>query len=575
MDDYFDPEWPPGTVRLQQLLHSETSGKSSELILQPRPTDDPNDPLNWPTWQKSLNFFLAAFYAMMVYAFVNATSPTWGPMGTELNFSTETLTNTYAIGCATLALGAPMLIPFALKYGSRPVYVFSSIAQFAISIWAAKTMTAGDWWGVNALQCWLGALCEVLIQMTIADVFFVHQRGLMNSIYIWVLNVGQNLAVVASGFITQNQNWRWVWWWCAIFFGLQIIMFAFGFEETKYTGHLHETLEARQGSITTISAAAGKRLEADSDRKASSMDEKTMPEKEMHFPPSDKELSTTPTQDETEAEVAHRMSVIHLDPNKKRKTYWQRLSLFKTTPGPWSHFLRHSWQPFMILVSIPGVLFCSLTYAVLLAWSTVMTTAVSTYMLEPPYNFTAAQIGLMSLGPFIGSTLGALIVGPVSDYVALRLARRNNGIYEPEMRFWVFIPFIPFQLAGAWWFGYGLADGASWPQVAVAYGVCNFGSAPLQAIALTYMLDAYNDIIGDALTGLTVLRNTFSTIFVFAMPAWAAAVGIPNVFNTIGAIGCLILSFAVYFIWKGKQLRVRTAKVYRYYAMRQFEARPI
>ncbi len=98
-----------------------------------------------------------------------------------------------------------MLIPFALKYGSRPVYVLSSLFQFVISIWAAKTQTAGDWWGVNALQCWLGALCEVLIQMTIADVggswwnsvgakhltdrsqvFFVHQRGLMNAIYIWV-----------------------------------------------------------------------------------------------------------------------------------------------------------------------------------------------------------------------------------------------------------------------------------------------------------------------------------------------------------------------------------------------------
>ena len=89
-------------------------------------------------------------------------------MGTELSFSTATLTNTYAIGCATLALGAPMLIPFALKFGARPVYIFSSLAQFAISIWAARTMNAGDWWGVNALQCWLGALCKVLVQMTIA-----------------------------------------------------------------------------------------------------------------------------------------------------------------------------------------------------------------------------------------------------------------------------------------------------------------------------------------------------------------------------------------------------------------------
>jgi MFS family permease len=182
--EYCDPDWPPGTIKLQQLLDLDT--KDTEIILQPRPTDDPNDPLCWPKWQKVINYTLASFYAMMVYAFVNATSPTWGPMGTELHFSTATLTNTYAVGCATLAVGAPMLIPFALKYGSRPVYVFSSLAQFLISIWAAKTQTAGDWWGVNALQCWLGALCEVLIQMTIADVFFVHQRGLMNAIYIWV-----------------------------------------------------------------------------------------------------------------------------------------------------------------------------------------------------------------------------------------------------------------------------------------------------------------------------------------------------------------------------------------------------
>ena len=143
---YSDPAWPPGTVRLQQIFDKGDSTKDANIILQPRPTADPNDPLNWTRKQKILNYSLACYYAMMVFAFVNATSPTWGPMGDELDFSSQTLTNTYAIGCATLALGAPMLIPFALKYGSRPVYLFSSVAQFAISIWAAKTVTAGDWW---------------------------------------------------------------------------------------------------------------------------------------------------------------------------------------------------------------------------------------------------------------------------------------------------------------------------------------------------------------------------------------------------------------------------------------------
>lgn len=481
---YTDPAWPPGTVRLQQLLSTDKAQKDARIVLQPRPSSDPNDPLNWSTKQKNLNFFLACYYAMMVYAFVNATSPTWGPLGDELGFSSQTLTDTYAIGCATLALGAPMLIPFALKYGSRPVYVVSSMAQFGISIWAARTMTAGDWWGVNALQCWIGALAEVLIQMTVADLFFVHQRGLMNTIYIWAYNVGSNLAVVASGFITDGQGWRWVWWWCAIFFGVQFLMFFFGFEETKFS--VPTVIEGRSGSIP----------------ETAQVDEKKRDEKEVSATP------VTPTSDLEAAneEPTRNLSVIQVDSSTPRKTYWQKLSLTQSTPGPWSHFLRHAYQPFMILISIPGVAFSSLTYAIILAFSTVMTTALSTYMLEPPYEFSASQIGLMSLAPFIGQTLGSVIVGPLSDYVVLRLAKRNNGIYEPEFRFYCFLPFIPFQCAGAWYFAYALADGRHWSHVAVAYGICNFGMAPLMSISLTYMLDAYNGKFGNTVSQSTRRR---------------------------------------------------------------------
>jgi MFS family permease len=499
---YSDPFWPPGTVKLQQLLDNGNTHKNARIILQPRPTEDPNDPLNWPKKQKIINFTLACYYAMMVYAFVNATSPTWGPMGDELGFSSKTLTDTYAIGCATLSLGAPMLIPFALKYGSRPVYVFSSIAQFVISIWAARTMTVGDWWGVNSLQCWFGALAEVLIQMTVADMYFVHQRGLMNTIYIWAYNVGSNLAVVAAGFITDGQSWRWVWWWCAIFFGAQFLMFVFGFEETKFA--VPPVIEGQRGGVPETTQ--------DFESKKNEKEAFAAPV----TPTSDMEAATS-----NDEEPGRNLSVAHINPNIQRKTYWQKLSLLQTTAGPWSHFLRHSYQPLMILVSIPGVAFSSLTYAILNAFNTVMTTALSTYMIEPPYDFSASQIGLMSLAPFIGSTLGSIIIGPLSDYIALRLSRRNKGVYEPEFRFYCFLPFIPFQCGGAWYFANALADGRHWSHVAVAYGICNFGSAPLQSLALTYMLDAYNgksnsckpisaNVADDVLTHLQKLSETLS-----------------------------------------------------------------
>ncbi|KAF2221917.1 major facilitator superfamily domain-containing protein [Elsinoe ampelina] len=547
MSPSYSPQWPPGTIRLQTLTSPTSSSPTTTdtLVLQPRPTRDPNDPLNWSRLRKNLNFALACLYSTLVFAFVNATSPTWGPLADELGFSDKTLTDTYAIGCATLAVGAPMLIPFALKFGSRPVYTLSSLLQCVISVWAARTMTVGDWWGVNATQCFLGALCEVLAQITIADLFFVHERGRKNSWYIWAYNIGSNLAVMVAGFVTQGAGWRWVWWIFAILFGAESLLFFVGFEETKWL-----QLEVVEGREVKTAGHAERLGEKNIEKTQSGTHE-----------PDGGELQTVDT--------------LSIDPNIPRKTYWQRMAMTTTSPGPWSEVLRHSWQPFIILFTIPGVAFAALVYGILTAWSTVMTTAVSTYMLDAPYTFDAAQIGLMSLAPFVGSTIGSLIVGPVSDYVAVYLSKRNGGIYEPEMRFWVFLPFIPFQLAGAWWFAYALDGGKPWPQVAVAYGMANFGAAPIMSLALTYLLDAYNEIVGDALTAVTIVRNTFSTIFVFAMPAWIARTGIPNVFNAIGAIGLLILSFSAVFIWKGKHFRWRFADVYSYYAKRQFEARPI
>jgi hypothetical protein len=102
----------------------------------------------------------------------------------------------------------------------------------------------------------------------------------------------------------------------------------------------------------------------------------------------------------------------------------------------------------------------------------------------------------------------------------------------------------------------------------------SFGSG-FFSLAVSLANDHFADIVGDSLTALTFLRNVFSTIFVFAMPAWVDAVGIPNVFNAICAIGLFVFSWAGVFIWKGKMFRHRTAGVYMYYASRQFEARPL
>lgn len=561
VEDHDDPKaWPPGTVRIEALLGRN---QDKEIILQPRPSSDPNDPLNWPMWRKHWNFALTCYYSLMVFALVNAVTPTWGPMQDQLGFSLSILNDSYAIGCGTLAFGAFLLIPFALKYGRRPVYIFSTFIQFGISVWSARIFTVADLMLVNVFECLVGALAEVIVQMTVADVYFTHQRGKMNTIYVWISNAGGYLAPLAAGYVTISEGWRWVWWWIAIFLGLGGLVFIFTYEETKYS---NPTMAGLDPNNLRDPLAEVER------RQSVVQQEKT----EESMTVAGDVTPDSQSRDEEAAETTIRkMSVVHIDPMIPRKTYRERLAIFTPSHGDFSMFLRHSYQPVQILCTIPAVAYMSLVYGVMLAWSTVMTTTLSGWMILPPYNFTAAQIGLMSLPPFIGSTIGSLVCGPLSDWVILWLARRNKGIYEPEMRLWVMAPFLPFAPAGAFMFGIGLNNGASWPVLAVGYAICSFGTTPISSIALTYITDSYTEIVGDALVGVTFTRNALATIFVFALTPWINGVGMKNVFITIGVIGIAVLSFAFVFIAKGKQFRIWTAPRYRYFAERQFDARKV
>ena len=407
-------------------------------------------------------------------------------MNEELGFSYEILNDSYAAGSATLCIGALVFIPVALKFGRRPIYLLSLLLQLFVSIWAAKLATVADLILVNAFNCLLGALAEVIIQMTVADVFFIHQRGMMNSIYVWIMMIGCSLAPLAAGFITDSQGWRWVWWWMTILFGACLVVFFFLYEETKFVDILDGSSPTRTSS---------------SELGSDSMPELAKDKKELKNkgteaimdPGLEETLEAQFNGVKTSKFAAYATEII-IDPSIPRKTYSQRLKMWSNFPGPLTSYLRHAYHPVIIIFTFPAALYVSVLYGLITAAWQVMVTVISSEMTEPPYNFNASQIGLMSVAPFIGNTIGSLISGPISDWLVLRLAKRNGGIFEPEMRLWNLLGFAPFVPAGMLVFGYGLGNRLPWIVIAVGYAIYGFGMAPVSSAALTYLIDAYTDV---------------------------------------------------------------------------------
>lgn len=398
-------------------LGATDSGSDTALLLHPVPTSDPNDPLNWSSKRKALNFALLCFYVLWTFVQLDIGFTAWGPMQAQLGFSTDVLNIGAAINYGGLAIGCIFFMPFVHKYGRRPLYLFSSVVQLASVVWQAETRTTGDLIGSNLISGLSGAISETILQVTIADVFFVHQHATMTGLYLMCTSTGAFLGPVASGYIVESQGWRWMWWWCVIFMGLNLLFIIFLFEETKYVP-----------TERPISHLAERISENDN-------------------------LSSTAKSSGAFEEVSRVQSRANIDPNITPKTYRQRLALVTPSPGSVYH---HIYQPVVVLCTFPAVAYAAITYGAVLSSFAIMTSVQATYLLLPPYNFGPDGVGLMNVAPFVGAIFGFFVGGILSDKSIVWLARRNRGVYEPEMRLWLGLIATVLLPVGILMFGLGL-----------------------------------------------------------------------------------------------------------------------
>ncbi|KAK3192813.1 hypothetical protein K4F52_001170 [Lecanicillium sp. MT-2017a] len=345
----------PGTLALEDF---QLSGNS--LILHPIPTADPNDPLNWSFWRKTVNISLVMLYVTLTFTQLDIGLVAYEQYLDELGFSVNDLNGANALGYAGLGFGSVFFIPLMHKYGRRPVYIASLTLQVGACIWLALTKTKADLWVGNALAGLGGAVCETIVQVTIADIFFVHQHASLNAYYLFFTSVGASLAPVAAGYVVESQGWRWIWWWSVILIAANLVLVIFLFEESKYVVIMDGQDDSNpQGS---------------------------------HHDEAAEEMDPAKVDDVVVQTRSHR----HINSRIPAKSYLQRMALLTTTDGP---VFGHILDPFVVLATFPAVTFAAITFGSLLALFALLAAVQAIYLLEPPYNFSAIGVGLMNLAP--------------------------------------------------------------------------------------------------------------------------------------------------------------------------------
>lgn len=536
-----DKDAIPGTVYLVDIhhnvaaRHAKGKGNEDDIVLIPTPSNDVNDPLNWSPRRKMMSTICLAVYVLFVGMASSVVYSVLVPLSEATNLSVADLNS--GTGYFFLLCGWGLLFwqPFALQFGKRPVYLISCLGTVALVMWSPYASTNGQWVAKNVLGGFFAAPIEALPEISVTDVYFAHQRGTYMGIYALCLGVSSYLAPVVCGFINDGQGYQWVFYWFSIFLGAASIFLFFFMEETNYDRATVGVVEdaavgnaVLDGSADAADAEKGEAIKGGAQAAASDAGSAPAP-----------------------GQIVLQQTTV--------KTFWQKLAL-RDKPRPNRFF--HRVKQMVFFLSWPVVFYAGFSYGSYLIWFTVMNATASLILGAAPYNFSAAMVGVSYVAPLIGTAVGAAFTGRFSDWLTIRLARRNGGVMEPEQRLWLFgVTTIIIPVSLILW-GVGAAHEVHWFGLIWAMGMLSFANTCGITLSVNYLIDSYKEMSAVGLATVIIIRNTMSFAIGYGITPWLDNLGLQNTFISASMIGLAASAVFVIMLVFGKRLRTRSRAAY-------------
>ncbi|PGH28274.1 hypothetical protein AJ80_00165 [Polytolypa hystricis UAMH7299] len=547
-------DFVPGTVRLVDVGQA---GSGKDIMLVPRPSADPEDPLNWTRKRKMRALLMVYLYNIAV------------GIPTSLQYSVlPDISRDTGIDISTLVQGNGLMIlffgwgpcivwqPLALTYGRRGVYLLSTLLIVPVMVWTAYSQSAGEWYAHRVIIGIIASPFEVLPEVTVFDLFFAHERGAFTSLYVFVLFSSTFIAPLVAGWFNDAFGWRWTMHFGGIVAAVCFVVLFFFLEETIY---FRGTVEGEYDS-----SSSGSRLTAPSTFPLGHNQEEQGPKSSppgQDVKPGDPSTPTSSSVGSTTAMIRPASSP------SRRSPFVPSFRLFTPLPGRPSNLemLRMVYRPVLMIFQFPTVAWSGFLYGINLAWYNVLNATVSPILSAEPYNWSAAKIGCVYTGPIIGAAFACAWCGPLADRFALTLARRNGGIREPEQRLWPLLVSGVVSAAGLILWGVGADHEIHWVGLVVGLALMTFGCVTGGAIAVSYNVDCFKEMGGESTVSVMMIRNTIGFGFSYAITPWYTNMGLQNCFITAAMVSIVCTMTFLLMVKYGKTLRrMSTEKYLRY-----------
>lgn len=223
--------------------------------------------------------------------------------------------------------------------------------------------------------------------------------------------------------MAAHVGWRNFWWLITGLTALNLLCNIFLFPETKF--HRQQIIQNGEKIVTAGSPA---RTESQQE-----VDQSVTADIE-------KELAVHPTKtDRLQEAITHQDPYLGRGkPSKQQWKLWQPYegNIFFEFVFPWYLHIYPIVEFAAFVVSWTASCFLTLNLTQTQAFAAA------------PYNFDSQTIGFFNFAILIGAFIGLFTAGPLSDWIAAKLTKRNRGIREPEMRLLTMVPYVLIMVLG-------------------------------------------------------------------------------------------------------------------------------
>ncbi|GJJ13040.1 hypothetical protein Clacol_007289 [Clathrus columnatus] len=470
--------------------------------LVPQPSSDPADPLNWSWSWKHIILLQVAIGR-------------FGEIGKQFHVPVNVVSYQVSGHVIGVGIGNLFWTPLSNSYGRRPCYIAAALITLIANIGGSFTTSYAGLMVSRVFQGFGSGAPNTMAAVTIADIFFLHERGAKTGVWIYCTTAGPYLGPIITGFLIQAKDWQWALY-------LTTIIKAFLFVFMLF--FLPETLYARQNSEET----------------QTSSNASDWPKTEQSLHPIRYNLLRNP---------------------------FKRIG----PPATFNEFLR----PFKML-RYPSVTLIALPISFGISYSDVGLTSLIPQVFKPLYGFNSQQQGLTFFGFLIGCLIGETLAGKLSDVIVSRRTKANKGIFEPEMRLTAFPLGVFFMATGLLLWGIFVDIPTPWIGPVFVGGEFNLrkethreretdhnqgvticGVQMVTTMGMAYVIDCYSPGPGGS-AGPTIIffcRQVMSLIVPFYNVPVANKIGFTKWFIIqfaliVGSsIGSLML------LWRGKHWR--------------------